>query len=307
MKKDIILTRIKYFSSSFIKNFFRRNKQCTYCNSSQYKVISKKFFVTKLVRCENCKFMFRIPITNVKENNAYYQNKYTGGGQDLIDDKDNFTVDIPKEIQKNNLKFIDFKNSDKDYSKYISVLSKINKIYSQTKFKLFDYGCSWGYGSYQLKEAGYEVTSYEISKSRSDYAKNKLGINTLPNLENVQSETFDFFFSAHVLEHLPEPKKTLDFALNIIKKGSYLLIFTPNGSLERKNKDFYRWNKAWGLIHPNLIDEQFYKNIFSKQKYFITTSFEKDSSFLDKFLINNENFCGKMDEEELLIIVKKVV
>ncbi|WP_435152056.1 hypothetical protein ACIJYB_02715 [Candidatus Pelagibacter bacterium nBUS_44] len=128
MKKDIILTRIKYFSSSFIKNFFRRNKQCTYCNSLQYKVISKKFFVTKLVRCENCKFMFRIPTTTVKENDAYYQDKYTGGGQDLIDDKDNFTVDIPKEFQKNNLKFIDFKNTDRDYSKYISVLSKIKKV-----------------------------------------------------------------------------------------------------------------------------------------------------------------------------------
>ena len=131
MKKDIILNRIKYFFSSLLKNFFRSNKRCTYCNSLQYKVISKKFFVTKLVRCENCKFMFRIPTTTVKENDAYYQDKYTGGGQDLIDDKDNFTVDIPNEIQKKNEKFSDFKeayNNTREHILSCKVVKHLEKI-----------------------------------------------------------------------------------------------------------------------------------------------------------------------------------
>ena len=306
MQINIILNRIKYFVSSLIKNFNTSYKNCTYCGSQTYKVIVKKFFVTKLVRCNNCKFMFRIPTTNVKENNKYYQDEYSGGGQDLIEDKNNFTINVPDEFKETNPKLINFKNTDKDYSKYILILSKIKKKVSHEKLKLFDYGCSWGYGSYQLNQAGYDVTSYEISKSRSNFASNKFGIKTISNLNNVEGETFDFFFSAHVLEHLPEPKKSLDFALSIIKKNNYLVIFTPNGSFERKKKDFYRWNKAWGLIHPNLIDEKFYKNIFSNQQYFITSNFDEDFLFLKKFLYSNENFCGKLDGEEILIIVKKV-
>ena len=306
MTIEIILNRFKYFFSSLLKIFFKSNKKCTYCNSSNYEVISKKFLVTKLVRCINCEFMFRIPTTNVEENNKYYQYKYTGGGKDLIDDKKNFTVDVPDEFLDIKSKLINFKNTDKDYSKYISILSKIKKKNSQEKLKLFDYGCSWGYGSYKIKQAGYDVTAYEISKSRSKFAENKMGIKILPDIINVQKESFDFFFSAHVLEHLPEPKKTLDFGLSITKKDNYLVIFTPNGSFDRKKKDFYGWNKAWGLIHPNLIDEKFYKNIFFDQKYFITSSFDEDYLFLDKFLVNNENYCGKLDGEEILIIVKKI-
>ena len=203
MQTNIVLNRLKYFFSSFIKNFNTSNKKCTYCGSQTYEVIVKKFFVTKLVRCNNCKFMFRIPTTNFEESNKYYQDEYSGGGQDLIEDKKNFTVDFPEEFKNINPKLINFKNTDKDYSKYILILSKIKKKISTKKLKLFDYGCSWGYGSYQLKQAGYDVTSYEISKSRSNFAESKLGIKIISNLNNVEQETFDFFFFSPCLRASP--------------------------------------------------------------------------------------------------------
>ena len=305
MKFSILTSRINYFLSSMIKNFIKKNHKCTYCNSPNHKIISKKFFVTKLVRCEKCSFMFRIPTTSVKENNKYYQNKYTGGGQDLFDDKKNMTIDMPSKNETDNFKKFEFKDTDKDYSNYLYILSHIKDYEPKKEGKLFDYGCSWGYGSYQFKKAGYNVSSYEISKTRSDYAKNILNINMIENLDNVLRNSFDICFSAHVLEHLPDPKKFLDFGLKILKQNGVLVIFTPNGSFERKKKDFYNWNKAWGLIHPNLLDERFYMKIFFKQKYFITTKFEKDLYLFKKFMTNNESLCGTIDGDELLIIVKK--
>jgi cyclopropane fatty-acyl-phospholipid synthase-like methyltransferase len=41
---------------------------------------------------------------------------------------------------------------------------------------IFDYGCSWGYGSYPLAMEGLKVTSFEVAQSRSQYAIEKLAV-----------------------------------------------------------------------------------------------------------------------------------
>ncbi len=300
-----VINRFKYFFTSFSKYIFKINFQCPYCNSNFHNIISRKYIFTILVRCKECKLMFRIPTTTTKENNEFYQKKYTGGGQSLKNDIKNFTIDMPNIDGLTDPKNIDFKNTEKDYSNYIEVLSSLKKIVENKKIKIFDYGCSWGYGSYQIQKAGYEVSSFEISKSRSNYANTRLNINTINDLSLVEKESYDIFFSAHVLEHLPDPKKTIDFALSIVKKNNYIVIFVPNGSITRKNKDS-NWDKLWGLVHPNLIDEIFYMNAFNQQQYFITSSFKEDEKYLPNFINGSENFCGRLDLQELLIIVKKI-
>jgi cyclopropane fatty-acyl-phospholipid synthase-like methyltransferase len=57
--------------------------------------------------------------------------------------------------------------------------------------KIFDFGCSWGYGSYQLIKAGFDVISYEISSSRRQFAREKLGLNTIDDVKSA----FDTFAS----------------------------------------------------------------------------------------------------------------
>jgi len=250
--------------------------------------------------------MYRVPTTSKIENNKFYQKDYTGGGQSLSNDIENFTIDMPNIDASHDPKTIDYKNTEKDYSNNIKVLQSLKELNKKDKIKLFDYGCSWGYGSYQIQQKGYEVTSFEISKSRANYAKTKLGINTIDDLSLVEDESFDIFFSAHVLEHLPEPKLTLDYALRIVKKDHYLVIFVPNGSMHFKKID-PRWDKLWGLIHPNLIDEEFYKNVFNDHQYFITSSFEDDKKNLQKFKEGKNNYIGRLDGGELLIIVKKII
>ena len=295
-----IKNRINYLISSLFKYIFRIGFNCPACGSNLNNQISRKYIFTILVRCQECKLMFRIPTDSKKENYKFYQKDYTGGGQSLIKDKTNLTIDLPNKDQK----IKDFKNTEKDYSNYIKVLQKIKKVDKNVKIKLFDYGCSWGYGSYQIKQEGYEVSSYEISKSRANYAKTNLNINIIDDQSVIDDESFDIFFSAHVLEHLPEPILTINYALRIIKKGNYLVIFVPNGSISRKKID-PRWNQLWGLVHPNLIDEVFYKNIFNKKQYFITSSFKEDEINLPEFIKGKNNYIGRLDMDELLIIVKK--
>ena len=77
---------------------------------------------------------------------------------------------------------------------------------------IFDYGCSWGYGSYQFTQAGFGVTSFELSPTRTNYAREKLGILTVDDMDRAEIDLacrFDCFFSAHVLEHVSSPARSL--------------------------------------------------------------------------------------------------
>ena len=176
----------------------------------------------------------------------------------------------------------------------------------ELKSNLFDYGCSWGYGSFQLKKI-FNVVSYEISTPRAEYAKRKLNINVLnsSDLKNIDKikNNFEFFFMSHVLEHLPKPNKILKFGLNLLKKDGFLVCFTPNGSIEHK-KNNKNWSKLWGMVHPNMIDENFYKSIFADYKYYIG-SVPYDMENIQNFVRGNEIMIDNLSGKELMIIVKK--
>ena len=296
----IIINRINYLISSLIKLIFRQGLKCHYCKSSDYKVISKKYMVTFLVRCENCKFLYRIPTTTYKENKKFYQKNYSGGGQSMKFDKKKFTTNLPSESELKNLIKTNFANSEKDYTKYTDILKIIK---NSRNLKLFDYGCSWGYGSYQIQKSGFEVSSFEISDIRAEFAQKELGINIIKDIENVKSNDYDIFFSSHVLEHLPNINQTIEFGFRILKKDGLFIAFTPNGSKEHKkiNKN---WDKLWGLNHPNFLDEIFYKKIFENKTIFITSDIQKSSKEFENFLKNKISYSGNLNDFELMCVVR---
>lgn len=63
-----------------------------------------------------------------------------------------------------------------------------------------------------------------------EYYPNKKGniiINDAVNITNVQSETYDYLFASHSLEHIANPMKAIDEWLRIVKKGAYLILILP--------------------------------------------------------------------------------
>ena len=46
---------------------------------------------------------------------------------------------------------------------------------------------------------------------------------------------------------------------------------TPNGSVEYRRKNPRRWNRSWGLKHPNLLDEEFYSKAFGNKPFLLTS------------------------------------
>src|SRR5439155_12461449 len=119
----------------------------------------------------------------------------------------------------------------------------------QTGSTVIDYGCSWGYGSWQLREAGFRVLSYEVSLPRAKYAAEKLHCELIRSVDDL-TPPVDCLFSAHVIEHLPDPNVIWRDASRVIRAGGLFVSFAPNGSpsLERQCPAVY--HKHWGKVHP---------------------------------------------------------
>lgn len=194
--------------------------------------------------------MFRTPTDDPTSNLIFYENEYT----------QRFAI-TPSADELAKMKKSNFSAIEKDYSYYIKVLTRLGL---KPGDRLFDYGCSWGYGSYQLAQAGFEVTSFEVAPSRRRYAQEKLGVSTVESMDSVASELsshFDCFFSAHVLEHVPSPAVSFNYAIRLLKQDALFVAFTPNGS--RGSMAASRdWSKIWGEVHPNFIDDIFLDSSF---------------------------------------------
>jgi len=205
--------------------------------------------VTALRRCHNCALQFRTPTTSEKESYSFYQAEYAQG----------FTTEMPSAEELEMLKQKQFKGTDRDYSRALRILSALG---CRPGMRLLDYGCSWGYGSWQFAQAGYEVAGFEISAPRCEYARKYLDIDAHTKQEKLEGP-FDIFFASHVLEHVPSPLQVIEFAVSIVMPGGWIVILAPNGSRDFRAKKAKDWDHLWGRVHPNFLDELFFQQVFA--------------------------------------------
>lgn len=241
--------RNKFFLTSLRKRILQQDLACPACGSVKAESLDRKYAVVELVRCLSCALMFRTPTTTAAENVSYYQEDYQMG----------FTTELPDATALAQLKAGKFCDTGKDFTDCLELLRRLG---ARPGHRLLDYGCSWGYGSWQFQQAGYAVQSFEISRPRANYARKMLGVDVKSVLCEVVGQ-YDIFFSAHVMEHVPNPAETIRFALDRLKPGGLFLALTPNGSLQQRAANPKAWHQAWGLNHPNMLDEVFYARCFA--------------------------------------------
>lgn len=108
------------------------------------------------------------------------------------------------------------------------------------------------------KKKGWEVIGVEESPHASGFAKKAFSIDFVGKLADVPDGSVDVVRIAHVLEHVPEPKKFLDDLRRIIKPSGILLIIVPNREpLLSKLVNTYRKLKnkrpnLAGAIYPDM-------------------------------------------------------
>lgn len=102
--------------------------------------------------------------------------------------------------------------------------------YKQPPQRVLELGSAHGAFVALLKLAGYDATGNELSPSIARYARETFGIPMLEGTletQNLAAGSFDVVVLMDVLEHLPDPLRTMGQAVKLLKPDGILLIQTP--------------------------------------------------------------------------------
>ncbi len=150
-----------------------------------------------------------------------------------------------------------FKDSRKSLNNYFlwrversyPIVERVNKIRRIKNLQILDLGCGYGALSKVLGEYGAQVTAAEVDQESLIIAKKFLQSNKNINVVKIPHEklpfknnTFDIVFLLDVIEHVKNPKKTIEESLRILKNNGLLIIqFTPYYSFTGHH--LYRYTK----------------------------------------------------------------
>ena len=112
-----------------------------------------------------------------------------------------------------------------------------------TNSRILDFGCGYGQNMYYLKNSvGYDLSKYTVEFCR------KKGKEATNSLEDIPDESCDIVFTAHVLEHHPNPKEMIDDMRSKLKPGKNLILVIPyerHGKAKFEldlNQHLFMWN-----------------------------------------------------------------
>jgi 2-polyprenyl-3-methyl-5-hydroxy-6-metoxy-1,4-benzoquinol methylase len=247
----MLSSKLKYFL--WAASRVGQENSCPACGSQSSRLVHKKYLVTSLRECSQCQLRFRTP-TNRGDARRFYEEEYAQG----------FTTECPTDAELKEILARNFAGTNKDYATYIQVLKTAGL---QPGASILDFGASWGYGSWQLRRAGFSVYSYEISRPRSEYAREKLQCHTLSDWHELPGPV-DCLFSAHVIEHLENPNLLWDVAREFLKPGGLFVCFCPNGNPNIEEiRTSHLYHKLWGNVHPLLITPEFLRRQSAERRY----------------------------------------
>ena len=265
---------------------FTQRRLCPCCGCSHSDWIERKYFYS-LRRCLRCRILFRFPVDSPAKLMKFYQHEYAESG---------LTTELPTVHDLNNLLVNSFKGSEKDFSRIISILQCLGL---RSGSRVLDYGANWGYGTWQLRQAGFDAAGFEISRPRAQYAE-RLGIQLTTSEENI-SGLFDAVYSGHVLEHVDNPLAVLRKQLALTAPGGFVIGHTPNGSEHRRRVDPVGFRLNWGQVHPFMITEEFIASNFDTPPLFVSSTESLDE--LQKWDHNSQSL-GNLTGSELFFVIR---
>jgi 2-polyprenyl-3-methyl-5-hydroxy-6-metoxy-1,4-benzoquinol methylase len=140
----------------------------------------------------------------------------------------------------------------KEFKNRVNNSKRMLRVLSDDGFgkRLLDVGCSTGILLQAAKEMSYEVYGVEPSRWAVDYVKAKLGLEDVfcGSLETypAQEGYFDVVTLMDVIEHLPNPRHSLEIIRRLLKPEGKIIILTPDiGSFTAK-----LFKSAWWCIIP---------------------------------------------------------
>ncbi len=191
--------------------------------------IPKEIFkgeVFEIFKCQNCGFIWQAGHLNEALMSELYGS--------WISTKDSLAK------KQNNLNGFAFG--------YVAEASAIASLIKKapSSIDVLDFGMGWGYWLMTAKLFGYNVSGFEVSKERIEFAKNN-GLEVILDLANKK---FDFINAEQVFEHVDNPLQTLKDLVETLNPDGVIRISVPNGAdIERECKKS-TWKASKNAIHP---------------------------------------------------------
>lgn len=135
--------------------------------------------------------------------------------------------------------FKEFSDQYKWFGNVTKFIEKYTPLKDGGDKRILEIGCGWGAFSRILKDRGFEVIATDISAYIIKKAK-KIQKDVDFRVEDVEKGInaegkFDYIFALEVLEHLKNPKLSLDNMKKKLKRGGILVFSTPYPT---------KWSKA---------------------------------------------------------------
>ena len=183
----------------------------------------------EVVRCLQCGFIWQAQILN----------------DTLMEKLYSFWVVPERSLEKKRCADISL------YSNYANEVKVIASLLGKKPFEInvLDFGMGWGYWCFMAKAFGYNVTAFEMSKERSEFARRN-GINVLDKFSETSLQQFDFINAEQVFEHLSAPSKILHRLSSSLRKGGVIRISVPNGESIEKELANPNWKPSKNAVHP---------------------------------------------------------
>jgi hypothetical protein len=192
-----------------------------------------------------------------------------------------------------------FRSVNKNAERHLELFARL--FPGEKSLRIIDYGSSWGYTTYQFKEAGHQVQGYEISRNRAEFGIKNLGVEICVDEKQLKTRNH-IFFSSHVIEHHPDISSMIQLAKYLLVEGGYFIAFCPNGSHAFRMKNQETFHRFWGKVHPNYLNADFCKGLFSGNPHYIISNpvIMENIHPLQKL----ESVIGDLSGEELMVIAK---
>lgn len=209
--EEIFNYRKKIYKAQKIRIKKKKSFKCNLCGSKKGKTFLTWKQKYELISCTKCNSVS--PNINFKNESKFIESVYN----DKIYTKKAFEA-IFKNYQYRKKKF------GKERYDYC-----IKRLGLNTKDKILDLGCGFGYFINYLKSKKIYAKGIEPSKNITEYCKSKLKLNvTSDKLENEKNNYYNLITLFDVLEHLKDPCTYFKTINKKLKKNGFCVAYTPN-------------------------------------------------------------------------------
>ena len=249
------------------------NSSCYACGATNSKDIYAQVGKYTLSKCRQCKLIKTegVKYEDVKKlylEDDYYSDKGGSG----------FATDVYDE--NGNPIFVDHYTK----KRLLPIERFVKRPSSESKIDYLDIGCSAGNTMAIARQRGWNVKGIEPSEVAVKFACEKLNLDVTQcdiDQMDLSTESFDVISLFHVLEHVEDPKKTLQKIREGLRKDGILALEVPNiESLpaKLKKKSWHGYVLPYHLWHFSLsplvkiIEDSGYNVIWSCTPYEICSS-----------------------------------